>query len=105
MIEDWFRIDRATNTITLALHVQPNARRSEVVGPHGAALKIRIATPPVSGKANAALLTFIADAFAVPRKQVRLVRGRSARDKVVEVRGSPVSPLSLIVTDPSSFPP
>ena len=98
MNEAWFRIDPTTKVITLAVHVQPNARRSEVIGPHGGALKIRIAAPAVDGKANTALLAFIADAFAVPRKQVTLVRGESSRHKIVEVRGSQVFPANVIAT-------
>ena len=69
----------------LALHVQPGARRTAVAGRHGAALKIRLAAPPVEGRANAALRAFLADAFGVPLRNVVLVRGETARDKVVRI--------------------
>jgi uncharacterized protein (TIGR00251 family) len=71
--------------LTISLHVQPGARRTEVAGMHGEALKLRLAAPPVEGKANKALIDFIARLLGVPRAQVRLVRGEASRDKVVAV--------------------
>jgi len=69
----------------LILHVQPGAKRTEVAGRHGDALKIRLAAPPVDGKANAALLRFLSDAFDVPLRNVTLVRGESSRQKIVRI--------------------
>jgi len=46
----------------LLIHVQPNARRTEVAGRHGDAIKIKVAAPPVNGAANAELIRFLADA-------------------------------------------
>jgi uncharacterized protein (TIGR00251 family) len=71
--------------IVLALHVQPGAKRTEVAGTHGDALKVRLAAPPVDGKANAELLRFLAEAFAVPLRHVALVRGETSRQKVVRI--------------------
>lgn len=71
--------------LTLALHVVPGARRTEIAGTHGTALKVRLAAPPVEGRANAELLRFLAAAFGVPRGRVELVRGEASRDKLVRV--------------------
>jgi uncharacterized protein len=71
----------------LKLHVQPGARRTQAAGRHGDALKIRLAAPPVEGKANLALRRFLADAFGVPLRDVELVRGETSRDKVVRIAG------------------
>ena len=71
--------------IVLTLHVQPGAKRTEVAGRHGVALKIRLAAPPVDGKANAELLRYLALAFDVPLRSVTLVRGDSSRQKVVRI--------------------
>lgn len=77
--------------IVLALHVQPGAARSEVAGVHGegreARLRIRLAAPPVDGKANAELRRFLADAFGVPLRSVTLVRGETSRQKTMRVDG------------------
>ncbi len=81
--------------LELTLHVQPGARRTEIAGLHGDALKIRLAAPPVEGKANAALIEFLARTFAVPQRQVALIRGEKSRDKVVVVTGSAVAPETL----------
>ena len=75
-------------TIQLTLQVQPGAKRTEVAGTHGDALRIRLAAPPVEGKANAELLRYLARAFGVPQRDVTLVRGDSSRQKVVRI-GSP----------------
>ncbi|MDZ4202889.1 MAG: DUF167 domain-containing protein [Gallionella sp.] len=92
---DWFRSNG--DTVTLTLHVQPGAKRSEITGLHGEALKIRLAAPPVEGRANDALLKFIADKFGVPQRQVELMQGGQSRHKVVAIRGSSVDPLSLVI--------
>ena len=90
---EWYR--RHGETITLTLHVQPGAKRSEIAGLHGAALKIRLAAPPVEGRANEALQKFIAELFAVPRRQVELKQGIHSRYKVVAISGSKVEPEKL----------
>ena len=74
--------------LTLHLHVQPGAKKTAVSGLHGERIKIRLAAPPVEGKANAALITFLADAFGVPQRDVSLVRGEKSRDKVVRIEGA-----------------
>jgi uncharacterized protein (TIGR00251 family) len=69
----------------LAVHTQPGAKRSEVAGLHGEALKVRIAAPALEGRANAALEAFIAERLGVPRSQVKVVRGERSREKQVLV--------------------
>ena len=71
----------------LQLHVQPRASRTEVAGPHGGALRIRLAAPPVDGEANAELVAFLARRLRVPKAAVTIVRGETGRRKVVEVAG------------------
>jgi len=90
----WYR--RNGETITLTLHVQPGAKHSEIAGLHGEALKIRLAAPPVEGRANEALLKFIAELFAVPLRQVELKQGAQSRHKLVAVSGSNVDPEKLL---------
>lgn len=73
--------------VQLTLHVQPGARTTAVAGRHGDAIKVRLAAPPVDGRANEALLAFVAERAGVPSRDVTLVRGATSRRKVVEVRG------------------
>jgi len=77
----------AGDGVTLRLHIQPGAKKTEVVGLHGEALKIRLAAPPVDGKANACLLAFLADRFGVAKSAVSLLSGDSSRAKRVHVSG------------------
>ena len=88
----WCRSDNDGQRLTLTLHIQPGAKRTEAAGLHGDALKIRQAAPPVEGKANAALLQFLAMVFGVPLRQVILKQGAKSRRKVVEVQQSLVGP-------------
>jgi uncharacterized protein len=74
-------------SVRFAVRVQPRASRSEIVGVHGDAMKIRLSAPPVDGAANEALVELIAGALGVGRRAVRIVSGESSRSKVVEVEG------------------
>lgn len=73
--------------VTLRLHIQPGAKNTEVVGLHGEALKIRLAAPPVDGKANACLIAFLADRLGVAKSAISLVSGEASRAKRVRVSG------------------
>jgi uncharacterized protein (TIGR00251 family) len=71
----------------IAIRVQPRASRTELVGLHGDALRIRLAAPPVDGAANEALVRFLAERLGVPRPAVELVAGHTGRAKIVLVHG------------------
>jgi hypothetical protein len=79
----WCR--RTAGGRTLAVYVQPGARRSEVAGFHGERLKIRIAAPALDGRANDALVAFLAERLRVPQARVTVVKGERAREKLVAV--------------------
>ncbi len=90
----WHRAEGAA--IILTLHVQPGAKHSVVSGLHGDALKIRLAAPPIEGRANEALLRFIAELFGVPVRNVELLRGAQSRHKMVKIVGSAVQPQDIL---------
>lgn len=69
--------------VLLDLSVVPGAKRSEAVGLHDGALRLRLAAPPVDGKANDALLAWLAGELGCTRREVQLVRGASSRRKQV----------------------
>ena len=79
------------NTADLVIHVQPRAAATEVVGPHGDAIKVRLAAPPVDGAANDALVRFLDERLGVRRSEVSIVRGLSARRKTVRIAGMTTS--------------
>jgi uncharacterized protein (TIGR00251 family) len=80
----------------LELHVQPGAKRTEVAGIHGGRLKIRLAARAVEGAANAALVGFLAERFAVRKSEVRIESGAASRHKRVSVHGAPLAPERLL---------
>jgi uncharacterized protein (TIGR00251 family) len=72
---------------TLVVHVVPRARRTAVSGPHGDAIKIALAAPPVDGAANEALVRFVAAQLGVAPGAVTIVRGAAGRRKILAVVG------------------
>jgi uncharacterized protein (TIGR00251 family) len=82
-------LHRRESSATLTLHIQPGARKTEIAGLHGDALKIRLAAPPVDGKANAALIGFVAERLGLPKSAVRLVSGQTSRRKILEIDAAP----------------
>ena len=87
MTARWY-VQDASGDLVFSLHVQPGAKRTEIAGLHGEALKIRLAAPPVDGKANACLIAFLAKQLEVPRSQVELVSGDTSRQKRLRVSGA-----------------
>ena len=87
MDDEWLR--EGCGRTTLTLHIQPGAKKTEVAGLHGDALKIRLAAPPVDGKANAALIEFIADRLGLAKSTISLKSGQTSRRKVLEITAAP----------------
>jgi uncharacterized protein (TIGR00251 family) len=71
--------------VMLELYVQPNAKLTEAVGEHDGALKIRLHAPPIDGRANEALLAWLAARLGLARKQIILKSGQSSRRKRVQL--------------------
>ena len=86
------RVLRATaGGLTLAVRAQPGAKKTAVTGVYGEGaatqLKIAVQAPPVEGRANSALIEFLAKTFGLPKSQVELVSGELSRSKVFLLRG------------------
>ena len=79
----WYRWDG--DDLILHLHIQPRAARDEIIGPHGDALKLRLTAPPIDGRANEHLRTYLAALCGVTRSQVTVISGESARSKRVRI--------------------
>jgi uncharacterized protein len=73
--------------VRLSVRVQPRASTNGIAGIHGNSLKVRLTAPPVEGAANEALVNFLADTFAVPRRAIKILAGESSRSKIVEIEG------------------
>lgn len=94
---NWYQIGR--DGVTLQIQVQPGAKRTEVAGLYGDCLKLRLASPPVDGKANECLIEFLAERLGVKRGQVKITRGPSSRRKNVFVAVAGLQPASLLAKD------
>lgn len=70
---------------TVRIHVVPNAKIDKVLGEHGGAIKIKLRTPAVKGKANAALVTFLPERLKVPARAIVLVRGQKSRNNLIRI--------------------
>jgi len=78
---------RPDGTLLLSLYVQPRASRNELAGRHGDALKLRLTSPPVDGKANKAVIAFLAKLFKVPKSAIVITSGLQSRSKKVLLSG------------------
>ncbi len=91
---NWYQFNR--DGLSIHIHAQPGAKRTEVAGLHGDCVKLRLASPPVDGKANACLIEFIARRLGVKKSQVSITRGTSSRRKTVCVAGAGLDPAVLL---------
>jgi uncharacterized protein (TIGR00251 family) len=82
-----FEVTPQQDGVTFAVRVVPRARRNQISGVHGEALKVRLAAPPVEGAANAALCGFLAVQLGVRPRAIEIISGHTSRQKVVRVRG------------------
>ena len=73
------------HSATIKVRVQPKASRDQVVGFSGDTLRLRVTAPPKAGKANQAVIALLSDALGIAKFRVRIIRGRSSRDKLVSI--------------------
>ena len=80
-------IHESAKGITFAVKVHPRARKNAITGIIGNALKLALTAPPVEGKANQAVIEFLADLFQIPRSSVTIASGETSRNKVIRIAG------------------
>jgi hypothetical protein len=76
----------AETKTTLAIHLQPGAKRNEAVGMRDGVLWVKVRAPALKGQANSALVAFVAELLGVPKDAVVIARGRASRQKVVAIQ-------------------
>lgn len=84
--------------LILRCHLQPKASRDEISGLHGDSVKIRIAAPPIEGRANAALVKFLAKTFGVAKRDVSIISGELGREKRVRIHAPATLPDMLVLS-------
>lgn len=93
----WYH--QAHDGLTIHIQAQPGAKRTEVVGLYGDCIKVRLASPPIDGKANACLIDFLARRLGVKRAQIVIARGLGSRRKSVFVAATGLTPAALLEND------
>ena len=78
-------LNEKDNAVTIKVRVQPRAPRTEIAGEHAGAIKLRIAAPPVDGKANEECRRYLARLLKVSATSVEIISGSSSRDKVIRI--------------------
>lgn len=73
--------------VRLKLHIQPGAKKNEIVGLHDGALKIKIKAPPEDGKANKELRAYLAKLLGTPQNTISIDSGESSRKKTLSIAG------------------
>ncbi|MGE5205623.1 MAG: DUF167 domain-containing protein [Chlamydiota bacterium] len=80
-------IQESAKGVSFAVKVHPRARKNQITGVVGEALKLALTAPPVEGRANEAVIGFFADFFDIPRSSVTIASGETSRNKVVRISG------------------
>jgi len=81
-------LKQTSDGVTFSVKVQPRARKNAITGTVGDALKLALTAPPVEGKANQAVIEFLADFFDIPRSSVTIASGATSRLKVIRISGA-----------------
>ena len=71
--------------MTLEVRVQPRSSRTAIVGVEGEAVKIKLTAPPADGEANKQLIALLSKELKVPKGRIRIIRGETSRNKVIEI--------------------
>jgi hypothetical protein len=74
--------------ILLKVHLQPKASRNEIVGPYRDGIKIKVTAPPIEGKANEALIRFLAKEFGISISSIKILKGLHSREKTLRISGT-----------------
>lgn len=76
-----------SNELTIKIKVEPRSSRSGITGFYGEGLKVKLASPPVEGKANKELIKVLAKKFGIRKKDVEIIKGEKSKNKVVKLYG------------------
>jgi len=81
--------------VRLAVQITPNAKKTEIIGVQDDALKLKLQAQPIDGKANEALIKYLAKTLSVPRSAVTITHGLTSKRKLVEISSTALSPAAV----------
>ncbi len=88
-------IQNKNNGVTLTLTIQANAHKSEIIGLYNDTLKIKIKAPPVDGKANKEIISFLSEKLGITQKNIEILKGDKNKNKIVLLMGESLQSLSI----------
>ena len=74
--------------ITLKIYLQPKSSKNEIIGPYRDGIKVKVTAPPVEGKANEALIKFLAKEFKISASSIEILKGHNSREKIIRIGGN-----------------
>jgi uncharacterized protein (TIGR00251 family) len=74
--------------ITLKIYLQPKSSKNEIIGPYRDGIKVKVTAPPVRGKANEALIKFLAKEFKISASSIEILKGHNSREKIIRIGGN-----------------
>ena len=74
--------------IILKVYLQPKSSKNEVVGPYRDGIKVKVTAPPTEGKANKALIKFLAKEFQISASSIEILKGHNSREKIIRIGGN-----------------
>jgi len=92
------KLQEHDGAVTFRLRVQPRARSTGIAGEHDGVLKLKVASPPVDGKANSEIIRYLAKIAGVRQSAVEIVSGATSRDKVVRIQGVTAAVLLTVLS-------
>jgi hypothetical protein len=75
-------------SILLKVYLQPKSSKNEIVGPYRDGIKIKVTAPPVEGKANEALIKFLAKEYKISVSSIEILKGHNSREKIIRIGGN-----------------
>lgn len=82
--------------VEVAIYVQPNSSKTQVIGKHNGQLKIKIKAPPLDGKANTEVIEFFSKLLKIPKKRIHLLKGEKSREKKILIEGTSLKSIQEI---------
>ena len=79
--------NKHSNELIIKIKVEPRSSKAGIIGPYGDALKVKLTSPPVEGKANKELVAVLAKELKINKKDIEIVSGQSSKNKVVRITG------------------
>jgi uncharacterized protein (TIGR00251 family) len=73
--------------LILNIKVEPRSSRSEIVGPYGDGIKVKLTSPPVDGRANKELIDLLSKEFKIRKKDIEIISGQNSRYKIIRITG------------------